>query len=442
MKEFLHFKWIISMGFYSKNKQHVLIATSFVIFMTSLDAGILNVILPTIAYDFSISISLAQYCISSYLFAIIILVVPMGYMGSFWGKEIIYMGGICIFLLGCIFAYISCSFGALILARLLQGTGASMILSSNQAILVASCKDSIEKRYALCINTAAVTLGTLLGPVLGGFLIVNISTWQQIFLLFLIPGLIGFVLSLVYMDFLKIVLIRFIYILSMIASLIIIHILVVLFHVEKYMIYCYCIAIIMLGVNSFFKIRHQFFLKNVICCKKRSIFLMFFSYVVLFANNLSVSSYLSFSKTSPVDIGFMLSIAPFMVMLSSLFAKRFIVNFSEHDIIKFGEFLLIIACCLSACCNENRLCLMVSQCIIGLAIGIITPSISSLLYISVDIKYYSLIGSISSLSRNIGKMIGAIYPAILLSFNFSPYIFMFIGYMFFALVFFALVRSW
>lgn len=405
---------------FNKN-QHILIATSFVIFMTSLDAGIFNVILPTIAHSFSININIAQYSISSYLFVVLILVVPMGYIGSILGKEIVYISGIFVFLFGCLFAYIAYSFYALILARLLQGTGAAMILASNQAILVSSCKNSIDKRYFLSINTAAVTLGTLLGPVLGGFLIEIIPCWQWIFLLFLLPGLFGLFFSFIYMPFSKKILFQLVCVFGSIAILIITNAFVLLFNLEKYMVYGYCAAVVTLGVSVFSKNRKRFLGKNIANSKKQNIFLMFFSYVVLFANNLSVSCYLSFRQFSSVNIGLILSIAPVMVMLSSLFAKKVIAKFSEHQVIKCGSLLLIIACLLVACFNEIIMCLVISQCMIGVAMGDLTPSISSLLYTSISIEYYSVVSSIASLARNIGKMVGVIYPAMLLSFNFFPF---------------------
>ena len=425
---------------FNKN-QHILIATSFVIFMTSLDAGIFNVILPTIAHSFSININIAQYSISSYLFVVLILVVPMGYIGSILGKEIVYISGIFVFLFGCLFAYTAYSFYALILARLLQGTGAAMILSSNQAILVSSCKNSIDKRYFLSINTAAVTLGTLLGPVLGGFLIGIVPCWQWIFLLFLLPGLFGLFFSFIYMSFSKKILFQLVCVLGSIAILIITNAFALLFNLEKYIVYGYCAAVVTLGVSVFSKNRKRFFEKNIANSKKQNIFLMLFSYVVLFANNLSVSCYLSFRHLSSVNIGLMLSIAPVMVMLSSLFAKKVIAKFSEHQVIKCGTLLLIIACLLVACFNEIIMCLVISQCMIGVAMGALTPSISSLLYASISVEYYSLVSSIASLARNIGKIVGVIYPAMLLSFNFSPFYFMFNCYVLLAISLFVLVRK-
>ncbi|XBS70365.1 MFS transporter [Acerihabitans sp. KWT182] len=67
----------------------------------------------------------------------------------------------------------------LICSRFLQGIGAAMALSSTMPILIQTFPDN-QLGVAIALNSTAWIVGSLAGPIIGGFLLVHYS-WPYIF---------------------------------------------------------------------------------------------------------------------------------------------------------------------------------------------------------------------------------------------------------------------
>lgn len=125
---------------------------------------------------------------TSYLLSATVFLLPFGRIADIYGMKRIFTYGIVIYIISSLLAATSTSAIMLILFRIPQGIGGSMIFGTGVAI-IASAYPVEERGRALGINVAAVYLGLSLGPFLGGLLTQHFG-WRSIFLANLPLGLI------------------------------------------------------------------------------------------------------------------------------------------------------------------------------------------------------------------------------------------------------------
>ena len=148
-------------------------------FMNTLDVGIVNLALPTMADQFQTTLSFIQWVVTSYLLSMVALLPVLGKLSDRFGRRHIYSYGFLVFGLGSMMAALSTSLAAIIVARCVQGVGATMIMANSQAMVRAVFPDH-ERGKALGINTIVMSLGTLSGPAVGGFLM-ELAGWPLLF---------------------------------------------------------------------------------------------------------------------------------------------------------------------------------------------------------------------------------------------------------------------
>src|SRR5580692_12476521 len=103
--------------------------------MASLDTAIANVALPSIAADLKVSPADVVWVVNVYQIAMVATLLPLGALGEIVGHERIYLGGMLLFTvasLGCACAW---SLPSLLVWRILQGLGASGLMSVNSALI-------------------------------------------------------------------------------------------------------------------------------------------------------------------------------------------------------------------------------------------------------------------------------------------------------------------
>ena len=159
-------------------------------FMATLDSSIVNVALPTIAYELSVGMNIVQWIVSAYIIVIVATILFFGRLSDIQGKKIVYVGGFLIFSIGSLLCGISTNVYFLIFSRIVQGIGASMIMACNQGLII-DIFEKEERGKALGISGTVVAVGTLVGPPLGG-IIVGYLNWQFIFFANIPIGIIAF----------------------------------------------------------------------------------------------------------------------------------------------------------------------------------------------------------------------------------------------------------
>jgi EmrB/QacA subfamily drug resistance transporter len=146
-----------------------------------------NIALPSIGADFSLSAVTLGWIATSYLLASAVCLVPLGRAADIYGRKKVLVSGLALYGLfsaACAFSF-SPSF--LLAARVLQGASGAMIFATGVAILITYFPPG-ERGKALGINVAAVYAGLSLGPFLGGLLTQNFG-WRSIFAVNALLGL-------------------------------------------------------------------------------------------------------------------------------------------------------------------------------------------------------------------------------------------------------------
>lgn len=170
------------------SKKVALVVVTIASFLTPFMASSVNIALPSIGREFSMDAVLLAWVPTSYLLSATVFLLPFGRIADIYGMKRIFTYGIVIYIISSLLAATSTSAIMLILFRIPQGIGGSMIFGTGVAI-IASAYPVEERGRALGINVAAVYLGLSLGPFLGGLLTQHFG-WRSIFLANLPLGLI------------------------------------------------------------------------------------------------------------------------------------------------------------------------------------------------------------------------------------------------------------
>jgi EmrB/QacA subfamily drug resistance transporter len=148
-------------------------------FLTPFMGSSLNVALPAIGKEFSLSAVLLSWIPTAYLLASSMLLVPMGRLADIIGRRRVFLYGITLYTLSSGLCALAPSAGFLIAMRALQGVSAALMFGISIAILT-SVFPSQERGKALGINSAAVYVGLSLGPFIGGIMTSQWG-WRSLF---------------------------------------------------------------------------------------------------------------------------------------------------------------------------------------------------------------------------------------------------------------------
>lgn len=97
------------------------------VFMSTLDAGIVNVTLPTLVEELQASFGAVQWVVISYLLIMTSLMLGVARLGDMHGKKGIYLGGVVVFAAASLLCGLAPAIEWLIAFRALQGVGAVMM---------------------------------------------------------------------------------------------------------------------------------------------------------------------------------------------------------------------------------------------------------------------------------------------------------------------------
>lgn len=158
-------------------------------FLAMMDSNTVNVALYEIARDFNINIDTAQWAVTAYILILSTFLTLFGKLNDLVSRRNLYALGYLIFALGAFLNTVSFNLITLILSRIVQATGASILLSNNYAIISSIFKGNARAR-ALGFSTALMALAGMSGPMVGGFLM-HYTSWRVIFVPSIIIGLIG-----------------------------------------------------------------------------------------------------------------------------------------------------------------------------------------------------------------------------------------------------------
>jgi MFS family permease len=180
-----------------RNRWVGLVFISMAISLVIIDSTVVNTIFPSIIQDLMIRSSEVQWVQESYVLVFAALLLVWGSLADRFGRRLILIIGIAIFMAASFRAGFADSGTALIVARVIQGIGGAMVLPTTLSLVNANFQGK-ERGIAFAVWGSTIGAMVAVGPVVGGWLSTNLS-WNWAFLvnipigLIIIAGLLVFV---------------------------------------------------------------------------------------------------------------------------------------------------------------------------------------------------------------------------------------------------------
>lgn len=161
--------------------------------MASIDQSIANTALPSIAADLRASAASSIWVVNAYQLAVVVSLLPFAALGEIYGYRRVYICGLVVFVLASGLCALSWSIPTLTAARVLQGFGASGIVSVNTA-LIRFIYPARQLGRGVGLNAAVVGVGTALGPSMAAG-VLYVSSWQWLFAVNVPFGVVALVMA-------------------------------------------------------------------------------------------------------------------------------------------------------------------------------------------------------------------------------------------------------
>ncbi|MFC3960994.1 DHA2 family efflux MFS transporter permease subunit [Nocardia jiangsuensis] len=149
--------------------------------MATLDQTIVNVAIHRLSIDFDAPLATIQWVATGYALALGAVVPASAWAIGRFGAKRLYLFAVVFFALGSLLAGLAWDIGSLIAFRVLQGVGGGLLMPVGMTILLRAAAATPERLGRLMSTLGlAILVGPLAGPVLGGYLIDEVS-WRWMF---------------------------------------------------------------------------------------------------------------------------------------------------------------------------------------------------------------------------------------------------------------------
>lgn len=171
----------------------VLATTVLASSLAFIDGSVINVGLPAMARSLPSHTLSLSWVVTAYLLPLSALLLLGGAAGDRYGHRRLLLGGIGVFLAASLLCAAAPGLHWLLAGRLLQGTGAAMLMPASLAILGSSFTGAARGKAIGAWAAAGAAAGAL-GPLLGGWLI-DLAGWRAMFFLNLPVGAVAMYLG-------------------------------------------------------------------------------------------------------------------------------------------------------------------------------------------------------------------------------------------------------
>ena len=165
--------------------------------LQTVDLTIVNVALPTIQGNLGATVDEATWVLTAYVVANVVVIPLTPWLQLRFGRKNYFLVSIAGFTAASMLCGMATSLNALILFRVVQGAFGGGLLATAQVVL----RDTFPQKQ-IGLSQSIFALGTILGPsvgpTLGGILVDGLS-WQWIFDVNLVPGILAFLILMRYM---------------------------------------------------------------------------------------------------------------------------------------------------------------------------------------------------------------------------------------------------
>ncbi|MFO1024886.1 MAG: MFS transporter [Acetobacteraceae bacterium] len=179
----------------------VLLIVASAMFMEQLDGTVLATALPAMGRSFDADALHMSIALTSYLLTLAMFIPASGRIADRYGSRSVFRAAIALFTLGSVACALAPTLWALVLARMVQGAGGAMMSPVGRLVMlrVVSKAELVRSMAWLMIPA---TIGPIVGPPVGGFLVTYLS-WHWIFYINVPIGILGVVLVTLFIDEMK-----------------------------------------------------------------------------------------------------------------------------------------------------------------------------------------------------------------------------------------------
>jgi len=178
----------------SRRRALILAICCMSLLIVGLDSTIVNVALPSIQHDLHAPVSGLQWTIDAYTLVLASFLMLAGSTGDRVGRRRTFQTGLAVFTLGSLLCSLAPGLGWLVVFRMMQAIGGSMLNPVAMSIITNTFTKPAERARAIGIWGGTVGLSMALGPIVGGALVGSVG-WRGIFWVNIPVGLAALVLT-------------------------------------------------------------------------------------------------------------------------------------------------------------------------------------------------------------------------------------------------------
>ena len=148
--------------------------------LVSLDTMV-NIAFPAITTSFAIDVGEIQWVVTTYVLTFASLLLAAGRLGDAFGHRRVLAAGLVLTAIGVGLCGVVDAYGWFLLARVVQGAGAALVLGAAPALVTLVVPEAARNR-ALGFFQMGAAIGLAIGPALGGLLL-EWTSWRSVYLL-------------------------------------------------------------------------------------------------------------------------------------------------------------------------------------------------------------------------------------------------------------------
>ncbi len=158
-----------------------------------LSVTVVNIAFPKIMTSLRVDLGVMQWVQTGYMIMQAVIMPSVGWVGARLGNRRVYLLALGVFVSGSALSGLAWDVSSLIAFRLVQAVGGGLLFPTSQVILFETFPE--EKRgLAMGVSSLGFSLGPMMGPVLGGYLIEHAS-WRAVFYINVPVGIVGLILA-------------------------------------------------------------------------------------------------------------------------------------------------------------------------------------------------------------------------------------------------------
>jgi EmrB/QacA subfamily drug resistance transporter len=158
----------------------VLVATILGSSMVFIDGSVVNVALPTLQEDLGATAAATQWVVEAYALFLAALILVGGALGDRYGRQRIFLIGTAMFAVTSLLCGLAPNIESLIATRAAQGVAGALLTPASLALISAAYPDESARGRAIGTWSGFTSVTSAGGPVLGGWLVENLS-WRWVF---------------------------------------------------------------------------------------------------------------------------------------------------------------------------------------------------------------------------------------------------------------------